>query len=75
MPMRSKGARETDWLAKGVLKYHRKMATTLNALIDSGFTLRKIHEWSPSAEAVKANPDLRDEVDRPMFLLIGAERA
>jgi SAM-dependent methyltransferase len=68
------GPRETDWLAKDVVKYHRTLATTLNALIDSGFALRKIHEWSPSAEALKANPALRDEVDRPMFLLIGAQR-
>ena len=69
------GPRETDWLASGVVKHHRTMATTFNTLIDSGFSIRKINEWSPTAEAAIANPDLRDEIDRPMFLLIGAVRA
>jgi hypothetical protein len=31
------GARITDWLAKGVVKQHRTMGTTLNTLIGTGF--------------------------------------
>lgn len=68
------GGRETDWLAQGVVKHHRTLATTINALIESGFVLRKMNEWSPSLEALNANPDLQDEIERPMFLLIAAER-
>src|SRR3546814_9194531 len=30
------GERRTDWFAKGVRKYHRRIGTTLNALIDGG---------------------------------------
>src|SRR3546814_2154361 len=33
------GERRTDWFAKGVRKYHRRIGTTLNALIDGGFAL------------------------------------
>ena len=68
------GRRETDWLAQGVVKHHRTLATTLNALIDSGFVLRKMNEWSPSPEALTANPVWKEEFERPMFVLIAAER-
>ncbi|MGK9050401.1 class I SAM-dependent methyltransferase [Neorhizobium petrolearium] len=68
------GRRTTDWLAKGVLKYHRTVGTTLNTLIDNGFTLRRVVEWRPSEEQVAANPDLAEEMDRPMILMVSAER-
>jgi hypothetical protein len=68
------GPRVTDWLAKGVVKQHRTMATNLNTLIASGFTLRHVGEWSPSPEQLAARPDLSDELERPMLLLIAAQR-
>ncbi len=33
------GPRVTDWLAKGVIKHHRTIGTTLNHLIRAGFTM------------------------------------
>ena len=42
------GARDTDWLAKGVRKHHRTLGTTLNALIDAGLAVRRVVEWSPT---------------------------
>ncbi len=68
------GARVTDWLAKGVVKQHRMLGTTLNALIDAGFMLRHVQEWSPTAKQVADNPDLADELERPMMVLVKAER-
>lgn len=68
------GARSTDWLAKGVVKYHRTIGTTVNALVRAGFSIRHVEEWSPTAEQVAANPDLAEEVDRPMMLLLAAQR-
>jgi SAM-dependent methyltransferase len=68
------GRRTTDWLAKGVVKYHRTIATTLNALIDGGFAIRRVVEWHPSPDEVTANPALAEELDRPMILMVSAER-
>ncbi|MCC2608811.1 class I SAM-dependent methyltransferase [Neorhizobium petrolearium] len=68
------GKRTTDWLAKGVVKYHRTLGTTLNALIDNGFAIRRVIEWHPSPDQIAANPDLAEEMDRPMFLIVSAER-
>ncbi len=68
------GPRETDWFAKGVIKQHRTIGTTLNTLIGAGFTIRHVEEWSPTAEQLAANPDLTDEMERPMMLLVAAQR-
>lgn len=68
------GERRTDWFAKGVLKYHRKISTTLNALIRTGFVVLAVDEFAPSAEQIRANPELKDEIERPMMLLISAAR-
>lgn len=68
------GERRTDWFAKGVLKYHRKISTMLNALIETGFAVRAIDEFAPSADQIRANPELKDEIERPMMLLISAAR-
>ena len=68
------GSRVTDWLAKGVVKQHRTLATTLNTLIGAGFAIQRIEEWSPTREQVAAQPSLADELDRPMMLLVAAQK-
>jgi SAM-dependent methyltransferase len=69
------GPRVTDWLAPGVIKHHRTLATTLNHLIAAGFTLERVEEFRPTPEDIAARPELRDEVERPMFLIVQARRA
>jgi ubiquinone/menaquinone biosynthesis C-methylase UbiE len=68
------GARTTDWLAKGVVKQHRTLGTTLNALIASGFTIHELQEWHPTPQQVAECPALAEEVERPMMVLISAQR-
>lgn len=68
------GPRRTDWLAKGVLKHHRTIGTTLNALVDAGFAIRRVVEWAPTDGQIVASPALAAERDRPMLLLVAAER-
>jgi SAM-dependent methyltransferase len=68
------GPRTTDWLAKGVVKQHRTMGTTLNSLIGAGFMIRHVQEWSPTADQVAADSDLAEELERPMMLLVAAQR-
>lgn len=67
------GPRVTDWLAKGVVKQHRTIGTTLNTLIAAGFTIRHVEEWAPTPEQVVAAPDLAEERDRPMFLIVSVQ--
>lgn len=68
------GMRTSDWLAKGVIKYHRTMSTVLNTLIDIGFTLTYIEEWKPSEKQLHDHPDWKEEITRPCFLIISVQR-
>ncbi|WP_153100297.1 class I SAM-dependent methyltransferase [Paraburkholderia hayleyella] len=69
------GPRVTNWLADGVIKHHRTIGTLLNHLIDAGFTLTRIHEWGPTEAQLTARPELAEECERPMMLLVSARRA
>ncbi|MGE0845188.1 MAG: class I SAM-dependent methyltransferase [Flavobacteriaceae bacterium] len=68
------GERRTDWFAPGVIKHHRTVATTLNALIGSGFAIRALGEFAPTPAQIEAAPELAEELERPMMLLISAVR-
>lgn len=68
------GTRVTDWLAPGVVKQHRTVATTVTALVGAGFTLTDLVEWGPSAAQIAAEPSWALERARPMFLLLAATR-
>ena len=68
------GLRTTDWLAKGVAKWHRTIGTTLTTLIETGFSIRHVQEWSPTRDQIEAQPDLAEEVERPMLLLVAVQR-
>jgi SAM-dependent methyltransferase len=69
------GARTTDWLAKGVIKQHRTIATAVNLLVQTGFAISQVEEWGPTAQQIAAQPNLADERLRPPFLLVAASRA
>ena len=68
------GPRMTDWLAKGVVKQHRTIATYLDLLGRNGFALTQLVEWGPSPEQVLAHPEWARERERPAFLLMAAQR-
>lgn len=68
------GERRTDWFAKGVLKFHRTLGTTLNTLIDAGFRIRKVDEFAPTPEQIRETPSLAEERERPMILMVSASR-
>ena len=68
------GPRVTDWLAKGVIKQHRTIGTILNLLMTAGFAIAHVEEWKPTKEQIIARPELAEELERPMFLLVAAQR-
>ena len=66
------GLRVTDWLAKGVKKYHRTVETYLSLLMESGFVLTAFKEsWDGLELRTKWNK--KGEAHRPYFLLIEAK--
>ncbi len=69
------GRRVTDWLAPGVVKTHRTIATYLRALRRVGLVVDELVEWGPSAEQLADTPAWAAELDRPPFLLVAASRS
>jgi 2-polyprenyl-3-methyl-5-hydroxy-6-metoxy-1,4-benzoquinol methylase len=68
----SEGLRNTKWLTGDVVKYHRTISTYLNCLIDSSFEIARVIEPKPPESMLQANPLFKDELRRPMFLIISA---
>ena len=70
----AEGPRETDWLTTGVIKQHRTMGTTLNVLMRQGFQLTHVEEWQPTTEQIEMWPEIAPDRERPIFLLVAAQR-
>jgi ubiquinone/menaquinone biosynthesis C-methylase UbiE len=68
------GPRSTDWLAKGVIKQHRTLATYINMLLRLEFSISKVNEWGPTRRQIASQPNWADERERPAFLLVAARR-
>jgi len=68
----SEGPRVANFLETEVVKYHRTVATHLNLLIGAGFTIKELCEPQPAIELLDKYDGMRDELRRPMFLIISA---
>jgi ubiquinone/menaquinone biosynthesis C-methylase UbiE len=68
------GPRSTDWLARGVIKHHRTLASYLNMLLRLGFSISEVNEWGPTRGQIALQPGWADERERPAFLLVAARR-
>ncbi|WP_336703599.1 methyltransferase domain-containing protein [Chryseobacterium indologenes] len=64
------GKRNTTFLGENLIKYHRTLTSYLNILLQHGFTLKEIIEPEPSQEMLKEIPEMKEELRRPMMLLI-----
>ncbi|MDB5540014.1 MAG: SAM-dependent methyltransferase [Devosia sp.] len=64
------GKRLTNWIADGVVKYHRLISTTINTLQWSGLRLDQIEEWRATDADVAAHPEWAEQRYQPMFLLM-----
>ncbi len=69
----AEGRREAIFLGEPVVKYHRTLTTYLETLLENGFLLRHVVEPQPPRELLD-QPGMRDELRRPMMLLVRAQR-
>ncbi|WP_308755046.1 class I SAM-dependent methyltransferase [uncultured Anaerotruncus sp.] len=67
------GEREAVFLGEKVIKYHRTLTTYVNTLLEEGFSVRRLVEPQPPEEMLDL-PGMRDELRRPMMLLVSARR-
>ena len=67
------GPREAVFLGETMTKYHRTLTTYLQTLLEQGLVLRQVVEPRPPQEMMDL-PGMREELRRPMMLLVGAEK-
>jgi 2-polyprenyl-3-methyl-5-hydroxy-6-metoxy-1,4-benzoquinol methylase len=68
------GLREERWFVEGVRKYHRTLSTLLDGLLQADLRVERVIEPAPDAERLARRPHDREELRRPMFLLVRATR-
>ena len=67
------GKRDAVFLGEHVVKYHRTLTTYLNTLLEQGLVLRHVVEPQPPENMLDL-PGMRDEMRRPMMLLVSADK-
>jgi len=70
----NQGMRTAVFLGEKVTKYHKTFTIYINGLISSGFEITGVAESEPSAEMLSSIPEMKDEMRRPMFLIIASEK-
>lgn len=68
----AEGQRTTDFLGFPIKKYHRTLTTYINTLLDHGFELDRVIEPTPTDKMLGDSQEMRDELRRPMMLLLAA---
>lgn len=68
------GIRTPKFLGEEVIKYHITLETYINTLIQNGFVITKISEPIPPQHMIDNLPGFKDELRRPMFLMISAKK-
>ncbi|MCI9273880.1 MAG: class I SAM-dependent methyltransferase [Clostridiales bacterium] len=66
------GKRVANFLGENVIKYHRTLTTYLGTLLDNGFTLNHVVEPQPPSHLMDSVPGMKDEMRRPMMLIVSA---
>lgn len=68
------GQRTANFLGEPVIKYHRTLTSYLDCLLTNGFILERIVEPAPTQHAIEHVPGMKDEMRRPMMLIVKAKK-
>ena len=67
------GQREALFLGEKVVKQHHTLTQILNGLLQTGFQIKAVEEAEPP-EYMMDLPGMKDELRRPMMLLVKAKK-
>lgn len=68
------GKRNAHFLGSEVTKYHRTLTSYLDSLLTNGFQIKRIVEPMPPENMLDI-PGMKDEMRRPMMLIVAAEKS
>lgn len=66
------GKRVANFLGEDVVKYHKTLTTYINDLLRNGFDLKEVVEPQPSQQMIDTIDGMKDELRRPMMLIVSA---
>ena len=67
------GKRTAHFLGEEVVKYHKTLTTYLDSLLTNGFEIQRVVEPQPPAHMMELE-GMRDEMRRPMMLIVAARK-
>lgn len=70
----NEGLRKACFLGEEVMKYHKTLTTYVNSLIKAGFEITGLVEPEPDADMLNTVPGMKNELRRPMMLIISAKK-
>lgn len=70
----TEGKRTAIFLGEEITKYHKTLTTYINSLLLSGFEICELIEPQPDEWMLDTIPEMKDELRRPMMLLISAKK-
>lgn len=70
----SEGKRKATFLGEEVIKYHKTLTTYINSLLQTGFEICELIEPQPETTMLNSIPEMKDELRRPMMLIISARK-
>ena len=70
----SEGARNAVFLGEDVVKYHKTLTTYLDGLLRHGFCITGFCEPMPAPELLAHEPLMKNELRRPLMLLVAARK-
>ena len=68
------GLRQAVFLGEDVVKYHRTLTSYIDGLLRNGFIIKALAEPDPDPKFLGSVPEMKDELRRPMFLIISSEK-
>ena len=71
----SEGKRKAIFLGQEIIKYHRTLDTYVNGLLRNGFNITGFVEPIPEEKMLVQNPDWKEELRRPMMLIISSTKS
>lgn len=66
------GKRVANFLGEDVVKYHKTLTTYTTGLLSNGFEIQTIVEPQPSPQMLDTIAGMKDELRRPMMLIVSA---
>lgn len=68
------GKREANFLNEKVIKYHKTLTTYIQCLLNNGFLIKGFEEPKPTQQLIEEVPEMKDELRRPMMMIIACEK-